>query len=73
MVGVRVLPWALEHVDPVDHVRVVLVTVGVVVLFAAIGQTVGLWAGNRLAPDLRRPARPSRPTGSWVRSPGWWA
>jgi len=53
LVGVRVLPRALERVDPVDHIRVVLVTVGVVVVFAAIGQALGLWAGNRLAPDLR--------------------
>ena len=52
LVGMRVLPRALEKVDPVDHVRVVLVTVGVVLVFAAIGQAVGLWAGNRLAPDL---------------------
>ncbi|MGZ4682549.1 MAG: MarP family serine protease [Acidimicrobiales bacterium] len=53
VVGMRVLPRALERIDPADHVRVVLLTVGVVVVFAAIGQAAGLWAGNRLAPDLR--------------------
>ena len=53
VVGIRVLPKALERVDPIDHVRVVLVTVGVVVVFAALGQAAGLWAGNRVRPDLR--------------------
>jgi S1-C subfamily serine protease len=53
VVGIRVLPRVLERIDPVDHMRVVLVTVGVVVVFAAIGQAAGLWAGNRLRPDLR--------------------
>lgn len=52
-VGIRVLPRVLEQVDPVDHVRVVLVTVGVVVVAAAVGQAIGLWAGNRVRPDLR--------------------
>jgi S1-C subfamily serine protease len=50
LVGVRLLPWVLHRLDGVDHLRVVLLTVAVIVLTAAIGQGVGFWVGNRVSP-----------------------
>lgn len=52
VVGVRLLPWVLHRVDGIDHTRVVLMTVVVIVLMAALGQGIGLWIGNRVGPDV---------------------
>ena len=52
-------PGSLERIDPADHVRGrAASTVGVVVVFAALGQAVGLWARQPPhAPTCGRGAR----------------
>jgi S1-C subfamily serine protease len=50
MAAIRLVPWLLSHVDGTDHMRVVTVTIGTIVVGAALGQMVGLTVGTRLAP-----------------------
>ena len=53
--ALRILPWLLDSIDGSDHRRVVVVTIGTIVVGAALGQTAGLAIGARLAP--RRSSR----------------
>lgn len=50
VVGVKALPWVLDHLDGTDHLRVVVVCIAVIVAGAAVGQMAGLALGRRLAP-----------------------
>jgi S1-C subfamily serine protease len=50
VVALRLLPRVLGAIDGTDHRQVVVVTIGTIVLGAALGQMAGLALGARLAP-----------------------
>jgi uncharacterized membrane protein required for colicin V production len=52
-VAVRVLPWVLDQLTDAGHALVVVVTLGILVIGASLGQAAGFLVGGRLRP--RRP------------------
>ncbi|HEV8297735.1 MAG TPA: MarP family serine protease [Acidimicrobiales bacterium] len=54
IVGVEALPWLLDHLGDASRLTVVVLTLAVVLLPAAVGEAAGFAIGGRLAPRSRR-------------------
>jgi len=53
VVGIRLLPWVVRQGGGADHGQVVILALAVVVVAAALGQTIGFWLAGRLTPRAR--------------------